>query len=575
MATKIEVEWIAQSQSMTQALERMNAKLDAQDKKLEKIGKTSQQAATAAAGSFAKLEKELHDAEKALKGMAAGTEAFAKQRREVERLRTEINGAKTALSGNVAAQSGATALVSNFTSAIGGTIATIASVGTIAASLKQDLEAISRKRENERMAEVEFGTVMATKTIANLPDVERSAIRPLAISMGEEIGSNPAAVAETLAELRSTGANDLLEAASFLKEAADAFPQDLAAAKGIARAALIEASATGNRNAKQVIGGTIAAQSVSLTSSPEEFAKAFGSNIASGVSVYGQTAEKAREEAAIFSLLETRSSEVAADAQRSMLSQIARFVPETSVKLKAGGKSMLPNATVESFLGADTTGRQAMLENDPALRKQFLDQLQEGGRNAITRRLQPTANDAQIISTAQAGIGSDQDSAATLERLQTTAQTVAAFAISEGRRNAQRTGAELRTDSVEKLTAELEQTFELVQERTRAGYGGTALSTAERVGMRVEELVTGGSRGDVLQNTLQFRANAATDPRERELISAQLERVADLKTQIEILNTTNAEGNDLLRQMLANQRGGGGARQVRPQSAPLPAATIP
>lgn len=101
MATKIEVEWIAQAQTMSAALERINKKLDEQDKKLEEIGKTSKKAADAAAGSFNALQNELRDAEDALRNMSAGTAEFEKQRKEVERLRSAVGEAKTSMSSTL------------------------------------------------------------------------------------------------------------------------------------------------------------------------------------------------------------------------------------------------------------------------------------------------------------------------------------------------------------------------------------------------------------------------------------------------------------------------------------------
>lgn len=553
---RIEVEWIGTAQRMMQVIERVDQRMERQERTLQKLADTGKRGGDAVAGSFNKLEQELKEGEAALKQMTLGTQAFANQKAKVDALRESVNGAKGALGSAVAQQSGAADVVDQFTSAIGGTVSTFLSIGAIVSSLRADLENLARKRENERLAEVDFGTALAARTISNLPQNERAAVKPLALNVADEIGANPGAVVEALGELRSTGAQDLLEAASFLREAANAFPQDLAAAKGIARAALIEAGATGNRDAKQVIGGTIAAQSVSLTKSPEEFAKAFGSNIAAGVSVYKQKPEQAREEAAIFSLLETRGADVAADAQRSFYSQIAKFVPEQSATLKTGEQTTVDAAAIKAFMDADFTSRQKMLEQDDNLRKQFIEKLQETGRTAIIRRLQPTNEDRTIIETAQQGIGSDVQGAQMLAAQQQQAGVAAAFAITQGQREAQKLTAEIRADLKEKLTAELEQTQANIVERTRAGAGGTALSAFESFGTYVEQLMSGESRGQVLENTVQFRAGTEADPKNREFVQQQLQRITELKTQIEALDETNKRGTVELQRMEDVQRQG-------------------
>jgi hypothetical protein len=578
----ITVEWISTAQQMLTTIQKVDAKLERQEKIMQKLTDTGRKGADSVAGSFNKLEQELKDGENALKRMTIGTKDFTDQKAKVDALRESVNGAKGALGSAVAQQSGAANVVDRFTSAIGGTVSTFLGIGSIVASLQKDLENIARKRENERLAEVDFGTALAARTISNLPENERAAVKPLALNVADEIGANPGAVVEALGELRSTGAQDLLEAASFLREAANAFPQDLAAAKGIARAALIEAGATGNRDAKQVIGGTIAAQSVSLTKSPEEFAKAFGSNIASSVSVYKQTPERAREEAAIFSLLETRGAEVAADAQRSFYTQISNFVPKTSAELKTGEKSNLGVDVVKSFMDANFSDRQTMLEQNAELRKQFVDRLQETGRTAIIRRLQPTNEDRGIIETAQKGIGSDAQGAQMLAAQQQQAGVAAAFAIAQGQREAQKLTAEIRADLKEKLTAELEQTSATVDERTRTGIGGTSRWMFEGFGNLVEQMASGATRAQVLESSVQFQAKTEADPKNRDFAQQQVERISELKKQMEALNATNAEGNRILAEMLANQQQQAKPPQqrppqpaVRPKEAPLPAATAP
>jgi hypothetical protein len=520
-------------------LTRLESKIETLEAAMKDTGVASVRAAQAAEGSFASLEKELKQNESALKRLSVGSKEFENQRDKVDKLRMSVVNAKKELAGNVADQSGASGLVDQFTSSLSGTVATIASVGTIAASLRQDLENIQKKRENERLAEVDFGAALGARTIGNLAPEERSAVKPLALNVAEDLGLNPGAVVEAIGELRSSGAESILEAADYLKEAVKAFPQDLASARSIARAALIESAATGNRNAAEVIGGTVQAQSVSLTKNPEEFAKAFGSNIASAVSIQKVTPEQAREEASIFTLLETRGAEVAADAQRSFMTQISNFVPKEEKQLKAGGVTKLDPADVSKFLAGSFTERQSMLENNSELRKQFFDGLQETGRSAITRRLQPTEEDSKIIKGVQQNITTDDAAAKLLRQQQEQAGVAAAFAIAQGQRQAQKTTSEIRTNSKEKLTAELELTQESIRERTETGFGGSAKGKFEEFGSYVEEMFSGDSRGEVLENTVRFKAQTSDDP----FAQQQLARIEQLKAQIAELDAMNQAGD--------------------------------
>ena len=574
----ITMEWIASATKMNQVIDRLNSKFDKQEKALQKLATTSKKTAEGAAGSFNKLEQEFKDNEKALKKLQVGTKAFAAQKRKVDDLRTSLGKMKGELRGDVAQQSGAAAMVNSFTAAISGTVVTILGVGTIVASLKSDLENIARKRENERLAEVDFGRVMASKTISNLAEGERSAVKPLALNLADELGLPAGGVLETIGNLKSVGAEDIIEAGTVFREAAKAFPQDLAASSAIARAAFIEMAATGNRNAREVIGGVIQAQAVSLAQSPEAFANAFGANIASAVAVQGLTPERAKEQAAIFSVFEPKSPQVAADAQRSFLAQMDRFVPEQKKTLRTGEKREVALTDIATFLAADSTGRQAMLQSNESLRKQFVAGLQETGRGAITRRLAPGVDDAKTISRIQAGITDEAGAEEQLGRQQSDAATAAAFAIAQGQREAQKQTTEIRSSSKEKLTAELEKTMGDVVERTRTGIGGFALNKMEEFGARVEQFATGDTRGEVLENTLRARAATETDP----FVQQQVGRIDLLNLQMKALDATNKDGNEILRQMLAAQPGGAEAQPIkiaapamRPAENPLSALSAP
>ncbi len=547
-------------------LTKLESKIEALEAAMKDTGVASVRAANAAEDSFSALEKELKQNETALKRLSIGSKEFDAQKMKVDQLRKAVAGAKSELAGSVAEQSGAADMVDQFTSAITGTVATIMSVGTIAASLRQDLENIQKKRENERLAEVDFGAALGARTIGNLAPEERAAVKPLALDVADELGLNPGAIVEAIGELRSSGAESILEATDYLKEAVKAFPQDLASARSIARAALIESAATGNRNAAQVIGGTVQAQSVSLTKNPEEFAKAFGSNIASAVSIHKQTPERAREEAAIFTLLETRGAEVAADAQRSFMTQISNFVPKEEKTLKAGGVTKLDPADVAKFIGGSFSDRQAMLESNSELRKQFFDGLQETGRSAIMRRLQPTAEDAQIIQGVQKNITTDDAAAKLLRDQQQQAGVAAAFAIAQGQRQAQKATSEIRSDSKEKLTAELELTQESIKERTGTGIGGTAKGMFEEFGSYVEQFFGGETRGQVLENTVRFKAETTDDP----FIKQQLERIESLKAQIAALDAMNQVGDRNLAAMMAKPAGEDANRGVAEQQKQAP-----
>ena len=95
----ITVEWISTAQQMLATIQKVDAKLERQEKLMQKLGDTSKKGADAAAGSFNKLEAELKENEAALKKLQIGTRAFAEQKTKVDALRKSLNGAKAEISG--------------------------------------------------------------------------------------------------------------------------------------------------------------------------------------------------------------------------------------------------------------------------------------------------------------------------------------------------------------------------------------------------------------------------------------------------------------------------------------------
>ena len=96
----ITVEWIATAQSMLTTIQKIDAKIERQEKMMQKLTDTSKKGADAAAGSFNKLEQELKQNEAALAGLQIGTKAFADQKKKVDELRASFSGAKQAMASS-------------------------------------------------------------------------------------------------------------------------------------------------------------------------------------------------------------------------------------------------------------------------------------------------------------------------------------------------------------------------------------------------------------------------------------------------------------------------------------------
>lgn len=100
----ITVEWIATAQQMLATIQKVDAKLERQEKVMQKLTDTSKKGADAAAGSFNKLEHILRKNEAALKDMSVGSGEFDAQKAKVDRLRESYEKMKAAISGKTGAK---------------------------------------------------------------------------------------------------------------------------------------------------------------------------------------------------------------------------------------------------------------------------------------------------------------------------------------------------------------------------------------------------------------------------------------------------------------------------------------
>lgn len=90
----ITVEWIGTAQALLATVQKIDNKIDRQEKLMQKLTETSAKGADAAAGSFNKLEHELKANEAALKALQIGTDEFNQQKAVVDQLRESVKAAK-------------------------------------------------------------------------------------------------------------------------------------------------------------------------------------------------------------------------------------------------------------------------------------------------------------------------------------------------------------------------------------------------------------------------------------------------------------------------------------------------
>jgi len=409
----ITVEWIATAQSMLTTIQKIDAKIERQEKMMQKLTDTSKKGADAAAGSFNKLEQELKQNEVALGNLQIGTKAFADQKKKVDELRASLSGAKQAMASNqsVLGSLGTTAITK------------MAGLAAGMAGFKMVLEAA--------IAELERAQQVRLKASATMQSVE-GAIAEMALNIGADnvgkargmieqnapqMGVTQEGLASMLAAGISGGAKDLDEALQLSSATLKLTAGDAQKAIPIMSGMLTMAATTGNRDFESTLGQLSqfqeAARGEDLSVSINNMATAMAAANTKGERIQALGGERTLEMASVMSqLLQDKDMSVTGTTMRQMFTKMDSFIPKTSATLDDGTKSKLTAQQVEEFskLGTMDDRVQAMRAN-PEIAKQFLSTIEENQGKSAVRQIVNGTDKAKELEAAAAAIVTSQEGA--------------------------------------------------------------------------------------------------------------------------------------------------------------------
>lgn len=401
----ITVEWISTAQQMLATIQKVDAKLERQEKIMQKLTDTSKKGADAAAGSFNKLEQELKQNEAALGNLQAGTKAFADQKKRVDELRASFNGAKQAMASN-----------QSVLSSLGNTAVTkMAGFSAGMMAFKMILTAT--------IAELERAQQVRLKASSTMQSVE-GAIADMALNIGADnvaqargmieqnapqLGVTQEGLASMLAAGISGGAKDLDEALKLSSATLKLTAGDAQKAIPIMSGMLTMAATTGNRDFESTLGQLSqfqeAARGEDLSVSINNMATAMAAANTKGERIDALGAERTLEMASVMSqLLQDKDMSITGTTMRQMFSKMDSFIPKTKATLDDGTKSKLTAEQVAEFskLGSMDERVQAMRAN-PEIAKQFLSTIEENqGKSAVRQIVTGTDKAKELESTAAA-----------------------------------------------------------------------------------------------------------------------------------------------------------------------------
>ena len=408
----ITVEWIATAQQMLSTIQKIDKKINDQEKAMQKLADTSKKGVKEIAGSFNALEQELKENEAALKRLVMGTKAFDDQRKKVDALRTSLKGAKGEL----------TQLGSGITASLSGAVAKVGALAAGMVSFQLVVTAVTA--ELEKVKELKLGAAATTRTLEqSLADVGQNIggaavpeARQMILEQAPKFGVTQEGLADILGVAISAGAKDLEEAMSLASASLKLTVGDAAKARALVGGTLDVASLGGSKNFEGALGQLLQTQAQVRSTNLSEFSSNIGPGLAAATADLSQqkgvSTERAFEMASVISqIIKDQTGSNTATTMRMMFTRMGSFVPEKSVKLDDGGTAKVSAQQIAAFKALDTFDeRLKMMSDVPAIGAQFLETQRESiGKTAISEIVNRSARAVAFEDKAKQNItGIDQ-----------------------------------------------------------------------------------------------------------------------------------------------------------------------
>lgn len=573
MTEKVEVEWIATGAGMLQVIEKMNARLERQEKQLEKIGETSIKASNSAIGSFKRLEQELKQNEAALKRMTMGTAEFSAQKAKVDALKTSLAGAKNELKQTSSAFSGLGAKA----------IAQVTQVAAGLVGMQQILSAVVS--EFEKVKKLNLDSAAATRTVEQsiarmAPNIGADNVMTARNMISREatgLGVTQEGLAAMLASAMSSGAKDLTEALELSAKALAVTAGNATEATPLMSGMLTLAAQTGERNWDALLGQFAqfqqASRGESMSASVTNMATAMAAANLKGERLAPLGGERTLEIGSqISQLLQDPTMALTGTALRSMFQKMDAFVPETKATLDDGTKSVLTKQAVDSFSKLGTLDeRIAAMQANPEIGRQFLSKIEENQvKPAIRAIVTGDARAKDLDRLASQTIGSGQQAAEFGNKLtrEIKAQTMLTRVENKSQANIQATETDALRGAEGQATKIVSDTLSKVNlsglDAFRQQEADVAMSTSTNKIDTGIQLLTDLQNKTTLLNSGLVPLGGQVAEGDRKLMQEQIELLKQIKAELAARNAAPIP-------VKVNVAGAG----ARPKSVPLPAATAP
>lgn len=565
----IEVQWLATTTGMLQAIDKINTRLDKQEKAVVKISESSVKGNNAAVGSYQRLEQELKKNEARLKQLAIGSAEWDKQKKKVDDLRKSVAGAKTEL---MKTGDGMNSMLSAGVSKVTQLAAGMIGFQQVVSSIVGELEHVKQLRLESAATTRTFEQALADVG-QNIGAGAVPEARQMILEQAPQLGTTQEGLANLLGVAISAGAKDLKEAMSLSAAALKLTVGDAQKALALVGGTLDVASLGGSQNFEGALGQLLQTQAQVRSTNLSEFAANIGPGLAAatanGKNQQGVSTERALEMASVISqIIKDPTGSNTATTMRYLFTRMNAFVPKSKVELDDGGIARVSQKDIEAFDALKTFDeRLQMMQRVPEIGQQFLETQRESiGKTAISEIINRSDRAIAFEEKAKKNIDAIDNAQQFFADLTNVLKPETATLTAERRSQANIQRAEVSGDrgSEGQAIKILEDTLSKVDligidRLQRAAYATEVASrtsegqSPESVALSIlERVLTPGPAGVRIAGRVETESDRALV---KEQIAAMKELIAAMKN--------GRPGVNLPQQ------------QNKPREAPLPAATAP
>ena len=578
---QITVEWIAMAQQFITTMQKVDKRLEMQEKAMQKLADTGKKGAAEVAGSFNKLEQELKENEAALKRLKIGSKEFDEQRKKVDALKTSLAGARgqlTKLGGGIGGA------LSGAVGQMGALVAGMVSFQTVVSGVVAELDKIKQiKLASAEMAKtVEQAMVDMAPNLAGMGAADvvipkaKAAIETTAMAEGVD----QVALANLVGVAVSAGAKSIEEAIKLSLVGLKLTAGDANKALPLVGGMLDIAGKGNTKDFEGSMGQLLQAMGQARATNLNEFASNMGPGVAAATgdtpAMKGMSTEQALETIAVFT--QRMGDQTGAKSSTALLqffNRLGDFAPQRKAELDNGDTSRVTQPEIDRFKKAKTFNeKRAIMQQNPEIMNQFVDTQREGNIKSTIREFLEGSKRLEGWRVAAEAAITPLDEAAKKTRSYYTEIEKLSPAINASRA----TAAVVQAEQVKAgLEGEIQSQMETVfaenlpgMDTVATGMRRTNMNVKEAFGVRpavaalseLDKISAGGVAGNP---GLSDRTQAIV-----ESAKAQIERLDKLiklqEDQIAIARANAQRPAAPQRAALPNER---------PRVAPMPGATVP